>query len=44
MEETNAKIHFVKQSLILHKDAKSHEKFQWDIYVAMAKQYSNKLS
>jgi len=37
-------IHFVKQNLVIHKNAKSHEKFQWDIYLVMAKQYSNNLS
>lgn len=37
-------IHFVKQNLILHKNAKSHEKFQWDIYLVLARQYSNNLS
>jgi len=37
-------IHFVKQSLVIHRHAKSHEKFQWDIYLALARQYSNNLS
>ena len=37
-------IHFVKQSLIIHKNAKSSEKFMWDIYLVMARQYSNNLS
>lgn len=37
-------IHFVKQNLIIHKNAKSNEKFMWDIYLAMARQYSNNLS
>lgn len=37
-------IHFVKQNLIIHKNARSHEKFQWDIYIALARQYSNNLS
>lgn len=37
-------IHFVKQNLILHKHSKSNEKFQWDIYLAMARQYSNNLA
>lgn len=44
MDNSNPKIHCVKQSLVLHKDSKSHEKFQWDIYVALASQYSNNLS
>ncbi len=37
-------IHFVKQNLIVHKNAKSNEKFMWDIYLAMARQYTNNLS
>lgn len=44
MDNSNPKVHCVKQGLILHKDSKSHEKFQWDIYVALASQYSNNLS
>ena len=44
MELSNPRIHFAKQSLILHKDSKSHEKFMLDIYVAVARQYSNNLS
>ena len=43
-EDEERQIHFVKQSLIIHKNAKSHEKFQWDIYIALARQYSNNLS
>lgn len=37
-------LHFVKQGLIVHKNASSHERFQWDIYIALARQYSNNLS
>lgn len=37
-------IHFVKQNLVIHKNSKSHEKFQWDIYLVLARQYSNNLS
>ncbi len=44
MDNSNPTIHCVKQGLDLHKDSKSHEKFQWDIYVALASQYSNNLS
>jgi len=36
--------HFVKQNLTVHQNAKSYEKFQWDIYVVLARQYSNNLS
>lgn len=43
-ENEARQIHFVKQNLIIHKNAKSHEKFQWDIYLVLAKQYSNNLS
>ena len=42
--DENRQIHFVKQNLIIHKLAKSNEKFMWDIYLAMARQYSNNLS
>ena len=38
------KIVFVKQSLVIHKDSKSNEKFQWDIHTVMAKNYINNLS
>lgn len=45
LEEDEAhQVHFVKQNLVLHKNSKSHEKFQWDIHVALARQYSNNLS
>ena len=43
-EDEIRQIHFVKQNLIIHKNARSHEKFQWDIYLALARQYSNNLS
>ncbi|KKR13385.1 MAG: Resolvase [Candidatus Woesebacteria bacterium GW2011_GWA1_39_21b] len=43
-EDEERQIHFVKQNLIIHKNARSHEKFQWDIYIALARQYSNNLS
>ncbi len=43
-QDEERQIHFVKQSLIIHKNAKSHEKFQWDIYLVLARQYSNNLS
>lgn len=42
--DESRQIHFVKQNLIIHKNAKSNEKFMWDIYLAMARQYSNNLS
>lgn len=43
-EDPDRQIHFVKQSLVIHKESKSHERFQWDIYIALARQYSNNLS
>lgn len=43
-EDEKRQIHFVKQSLIIHQNSKSHEKFQWDIYLVLARQYSNNLS
>ncbi len=43
-EDETRKIHFVKQNLIIHKNSRSHEKFQWDIYLVLARQYSNNLS
>ncbi len=43
-EDEGRQIHFVKQNLVIHKNSKSHEKFQWDIYLVLAKQYSNNLS
>jgi len=43
-EDEERQIHFVKQNLVIHKNARSHEKFQWDIYLALARQYSNNLS
>jgi site-specific DNA recombinase len=41
---TQRRVHFVKQNLVIHQNAKSYEKFQWDIYVVLARQYSNNLS
>ena len=43
-EDEKRQIHFVKQNLVIHKNSKSHEKFQWDIYLVLAQQYSNNLS
>src|SRR2546429_3114252 len=43
-EDPERQVHFVKQGLVLHKESKSHERFQWDMYVALARQYSNNLS
>lgn len=43
-DDASRQIHFVKQSLVIHKNSKSNEKFQWDIHVVLARQYSNNLS
>ena len=43
-ENEERQIHFVKQNLVLHKNSKSNEKFQWDIHLVMARNYSNNLS
>ena len=37
-------IHFVKQNLVIHKNAKSDEKFRWDIEIVLAKKYVTNLS
>ncbi|MEK6839785.1 MAG: recombinase family protein, partial [Nanoarchaeota archaeon] len=37
-------IHFAKQNLIIHKNAKSDEKFRWDIEIVLAKKYISNLS
>ena len=38
------KIHFVKQNLVIHRNAKSDEKFRWDIEIVLAKKYISNLS
>ncbi len=43
-EDKDRKIHFVKQNLILHKEAKSDEKFRWDIEIVLAKKFIANLS
>ena len=43
-EDSNRQIHFVKQNLIVHKNAKSDEKFRWDIEIVLAKKYIANLS
>lgn len=45
MERDEARrIHFAKQNLIIHKNAKSDEKFRWDIEIVLAKKYTANLS
>ncbi len=42
--ELGRKVHFVKQNLVIHKEAKSDEKFRWDIEIVLAKKYISNLS
>ena len=41
---SDRQIHFVKQNLVIHKYAKSDEKFRWDIEIVLAKKYISNLS
>ncbi len=43
-QDENRYIHFVKQNLVIHKNAKSDEKFRWDIEIVLAKKYIANLS
>lgn len=43
-ENETRNIHFVKQNLIIHQNAKSDEKFRWDIEIVLAKKYIANLS
>lgn len=43
-ENEERQLHFVKQSLIIHKHSKANDRFQWDIHLVLARQYSNNLS
>ncbi len=42
-EDLNRHLHLPKNGLILHKGSTSQDRFMWDIYVAVAKQYANNL-
>lgn len=42
-DETRS-IHFVKQNLVIHKHAKSDERFRWDIEIILAKKFIANLS
>ena len=42
-EDPERKLHLPKNGLILHKLSTSQDRFMWDIYVAVAKQYANNL-
>lgn len=37
------RVHFVKEGLVIHKNARSHEKFQWDIKIVLAQNYIRNL-
>lgn len=43
-EDPDRQIHFVKQGLIIHKNAKSDDKFRWDFEIVLAKKYISNLS
>jgi site-specific DNA recombinase len=42
-QDGDRRLHAVKESLILHKEAKSDVKFMWNIYVSVAKKYTDTL-
>lgn len=42
-EDPNRMLHLPKNGLVLHKNSTSQDRFMWDIYVAVAKQYANNL-
>jgi len=43
MADENKRVHFVKDSLIMHKDSRSQEWLNWGIRVVMAKNYIDNL-
>ncbi len=43
-DDADRQIHFIKQNLVIHKNAKSDEKFRWDIEIVLAKKYIANLS
>lgn len=42
-EDTERKVHFVKDGLVLHKNSRSQEKLNWGMRVVMAKNYIDNL-
>lgn len=42
-EDSERHLHLPKNGLVLHKGSSSQDRFMWDIYVAVAKQYTNNL-
>lgn len=43
-QDSSCQIHFVKTNLIIHKGAKSDDKFRWDIEIVLAKKFIANLS
>lgn len=41
--DAERRLHMVKESLVVHKEAKSDVKFMWNIYVAVAKKFTDNL-
>lgn len=42
-QDARRRLHAVKESLLLHKEAKSDVKFMWNIHLSVAKKYSDNL-
>jgi DNA invertase Pin-like site-specific DNA recombinase len=42
-QDENRRVHAVKESLLLHKHAKSDVKFMWNIHLSVAKKYTDNL-
>lgn len=42
-QDENRRLHAVKESLVLHKNASSNDKFMWNIYISVAKKYTDNL-
>jgi site-specific DNA recombinase len=42
-KDENRRLHAVKESLLLHKHAKSDVKFMWNIHISVAKKYADNL-
>lgn len=42
-QDARRRLHAVKESLLVHKEAKSDMKFMWNIYLSVAKKYSDNL-
>ncbi|MEX0652427.1 MAG: recombinase family protein [Candidatus Paceibacterota bacterium] len=43
-ENEERQVHFMRERMVVHKNAKSDIKFRWDIHVVLAKKYSSDLS